>query len=100
MMAVSPDIEGEPLADVIDYRLWSGRGECEYRRTAGANRVTKRPIRGSKVVPPLTDTVRFVDDVQIDRPRRERVGEVGLRQLLRRTEDELGAPILERPLCY
>jgi hypothetical protein len=84
----------ELLRDIVDdFRRGRG-GECEDgRRAERAHGRECFQVRRSKIVPPLRDAMRFVDDQQIDVGAGPQRAKLVRCQLLRRGEHELdGAP--------
>src|SRR6185503_11022097 len=100
--AVHPDVEdaharpAELARDVLDDIRRGGRGEREQRRVAQlAQRRAEAGIGRAKIVAPLRDAMRLVDDEEVDRVLLQLVDERRVLELLGRGEDEVRVALLD-----
>ena len=84
----------QPVGDVVAYRRGRGRGQRHDRRPAERlDHVAERQVVGAEVVAPRGDAVRLVDrDQRRASAPRTSASRSGLRELLRRDEQEPARP--------
>ena len=85
-------IDAELVQDVFAHRRRRGRRQRQHGRMAElGDHAAERQIRGPKVVAPLTDAVRFVDDEERHVDRLQQLQEGFVFEFLRRRVDDAHA---------